>query len=62
MKKKTTNVRISICFRSPGSDPEKLVYAHAGGGSGGYLEHAAKFAASVLLETQVDSLSYKVLR
>lgn len=47
---------------TPGSDPDHLVYTHAGGGSGGYLEHVAKYAASVLLQTQVDSLTYKVLR
>ncbi|GFO32096.1 cytosolic Fe-S cluster assembly factor narfl [Plakobranchus ocellatus] len=47
---------------TPDFDPEKLMYTHKGGGSGGYLEHAAKHAASVLLETHVDSLSYKVLR
>ncbi|KAK3782930.1 hypothetical protein RRG08_016309 [Elysia crispata] len=47
---------------TPDNQSEKLVYSHAGGGSGGYLEHAAKFAASILLQTQVDSLSYKVLR
>uniref|UniRef100_A0A0B7A4S0 Iron hydrogenase small subunit domain-containing protein n=2 Tax=Arion vulgaris TaxID=1028688 RepID=A0A0B7A4S0_9EUPU len=41
---------------------EEHVYKHSGGGSGGYLEHIAKYAASVLLETQVQDLTYKVLR
>ncbi|BFZ17501.1 hypothetical protein BsWGS_20540 [Bradybaena similaris] len=41
---------------------EEIVYNHSGGGSGGYLEHIAKFAASTLLEAEVNELTYKVLR
>ncbi|XP_005110158.1 cytosolic Fe-S cluster assembly factor narfl [Aplysia californica] len=37
-------------------------YSHRGGGSGGYLEHIAIHAASVLHGHKVDDLQYKVLR
>ncbi|CAL1541927.1 unnamed protein product [Lymnaea stagnalis] len=44
-----------------GSNDDPLC-SHRGGGSGGYLEHVARFAAATILETQVENLSYKVLR
>ncbi|KAL8174844.1 UNVERIFIED_CONTAM: hypothetical protein K2H54_003453 [Gekko kuhli] len=41
---------------------EDRVFGHAGGGSGGYLEHIFKHAAMELFGIQVDKLEYKPLR
>ncbi|KAK3089490.1 hypothetical protein FSP39_004011 [Pinctada imbricata] len=38
------------------------VLSHMGGGSGGYLEHVMRFAASQILGHPVDRLQYKTLR
>jgi len=35
---------------------------HAGGGSGGYLEHIAKYASKQLFNIDIESLTYKTLR
>ncbi|XP_015284776.1 PREDICTED: cytosolic Fe-S cluster assembly factor NARFL [Gekko japonicus] len=41
---------------------EERVFGHAGGGSGGYLEHIFKHAAMELFGIQVEKLEYKPLR
>jgi hypothetical protein len=38
------------------------IVSHIGGGSGGYLEHIARYAAQEILGITVDSLKYKTLR
>lgn len=35
---------------------------HVGGGSGGYLEHIARYAAQEILHVEIDQLQYKTLR
>ncbi|XP_054851546.1 cytosolic iron-sulfur assembly component 3 [Eublepharis macularius] len=42
--------------------PEEQLLGHAGGGSGGYLEHIFRHAAMELFGIQVDKLEYKPLR
>jgi len=41
---------------------DHTVNSHTGGGSGGYLEHVAKYAASHLFNLDIDKLSYKTMR
>ena len=38
------------------------MYSHAGGGSGGYLEHVIKHAANQLFGFNLESIAYKTLR
>ena len=38
------------------------MYSHAGGGSGGYLEHVIKYAANKLFGFNLESVAYKTLR
>lgn len=38
------------------------VVSHIGGGSGGYLEHIARYAAKKLANKALGQLEYKVLR
>ena len=38
------------------------MYSHAGGGSGGYLEHVIKHAANQLFGFNLESVAYKTLR
>ncbi len=38
------------------------VYTHAGGGSGGYLEHIAEHAAQELFGYKLEKVTYKTLR
>ncbi|XP_060582869.1 cytosolic Fe-S cluster assembly factor narfl-like isoform X2 [Ruditapes philippinarum] len=38
------------------------IVSHIGGGSGGYLEHIARYAAQEILGITVDNLKYKTLR
>ena len=38
------------------------MYSHAGGGSGGYLEHVIKHAATQLFGFNLESVAYKTLR
>ncbi|NWI33667.1 NARFL factor, partial [Sula dactylatra] len=44
-----------------GATDEELT-SHAGGGSGGYLEHIYKYAAQELFGIQVDTIQYKPLK
>ncbi|XP_065706611.1 cytosolic iron-sulfur assembly component 3 isoform X1 [Patagioenas fasciata] len=45
-----------------GSTAEEELTGHAGGGSGGYLEHIYKYAAKELFGIQVDTIQYKPLK
>jgi len=36
--------------------------SHIGGGSGGYLEHIARYAAREILQVDIEQLTYKTLR
>ncbi|XP_077173078.1 cytosolic iron-sulfur assembly component 3 isoform X1 [Paroedura picta] len=44
------------------SSAEEQLFGHAGGGSGGYLEHIFKHAAMELFGIRVDKLEYRPLR
>ncbi|KAH9504097.1 hypothetical protein Btru_067716 [Bulinus truncatus] len=44
------------------NDAEEQLGNHEGSSSGGFLEHVAKFAATNILETNIEKLTYKTLR
>jgi iron only hydrogenase large subunit-like protein len=48
----------SVIGTSDGSE----VCSHAGGGSGGYLEHIIKYAAKEIHGLDINELKYKILR
>ena len=48
-----------ICFSAGCGE---AVLSHAGGGSGGYLEHIIKYAAKDLFGLNLETITYKTLR
>ena len=48
--------------RFPDEPHSEEIVSHIGGGSGGYLEHIARYASNILGGQSLDQLQYKVLR
>ena len=56
------NILILFSYRFPADPHREEIVSHIGGGSGGYLEHIARYAAKTLSGQSVGQLQYKILR